>query len=612
VLEPVITKLFFPPTMAKTQLPFWIIFSVTFVSRPFGGLVFAAIADLYGRKPCLLASVITMGVPSVLIGCLPTYEHIGMAAPVLLALFRLTQGLALGGEYTAAVVTAYELSPAEGKNMGGAVAFAAGSFGSFLGVAVPMIVFASVSEEALFLWGWRIPFLVSVVTAGVCLLLRTLMVEPDEFVEQRDRDLMMAAVHAGQSAGGGGDSSGGAVVVADGAAGAAEEPRKQQEKEQLAAAARDGSETAPLAPAAARNGTLSSTAEGKQAAAAAAAAAAALSAATTTSSDGVGNGTTTSTTTTITPDAAAAATHKRPWWSRCLPKPKSKRAAHRALPVRAVFRDHWHKVLLQCLYTAASTATVFTYSAWLPLMFLMPPVLLPRMAAYGTVLLTVIVALPSGLIAARFCDKGLVRPVTLSLCAIAVGAGVICAYFFAAVPRLASPATHVGLIAATLTGIIPHNCVYGSLANVMGRIYPPTLRVTGFSTAHNLASSIFGGFAPIIMQGLQGRWPWGGPAIYLTCLCAMSICSGLLMMRLYPGMNALPQEAEALRLREREAAAAEAVEAGIGGEGGGGGKAVQGKAVRRRGGGARAEKAAEEEEEDVAGDVAPAAAVKAA
>ena len=66
--------------------------------------------------------------------------------------------------------------------MGGAVAFAAGSIGSFLGVAIPMIVFATVTEAQLFLWGWRIPFLVSVVTAGVALLLRSLMVEPDEFV----------------------------------------------------------------------------------------------------------------------------------------------------------------------------------------------------------------------------------------------------------------------------------------------------------------------------------------------------------------------------------------------------------------------------------------------
>jgi MFS family permease len=591
VLEPVITKLFFPPTMAQSQLPFWIIFSVTFVSRPFGGLVFAAVADLYGRKPCLLASVITMGVPSVLIGCLPTYQHIGLAAPILLALFRLTQGLALGGEYTAAVVTAYELSPAEGKNMGGAVAFAAGSFGSFLGVAVPMIVFASVSTEALFLWGWRIPFLVSIVCAGVALLLRSLMVEPDEFLEQRERDLLMAAAAGGEDEG----DEGQAVELVEQQDGQQQQQQKDKGVPAAAVALPSvSSETAPLAPAAAaagggRNGgALSSTADAKQAAAVAAGVSAAVAAANGSNGHAIAAAT--------DPSTAAAAPPRKSWASRLLPKPSRQHRQHRSLPVRAVFRDHWHKVALQCLFTAASTATVFTYSAWLPLVFLTPPVLLPRMAAYGMILITVIVALPSGLIAARFCDKGLVRPVTLSIIAIIVGAGVILAYFFAAVPRLATPTTHVGLIAATLTGIIPHNAVYGSLANVMGRIYPPTLRVTGFSTGHNLASSIFGGFAPIIMQALQMRWPWGGPAVYLTSLCLVSCLAGILMVRLYPGMNALPAEAEAMRAREREVAEAEALEAGAGA------KAVGGDAagMRRRGGRA------------AAADEGAAAAVKAA
>jgi MFS family permease len=625
VLEPVVTKLFFPASMAHSQLPFWIIFSVTFVSRPFGGLAFSAVADLYGRKPCLMASVVLMGATSVLIGCLPTYPMIGVAAPVLLALLRLLQGLALGGEYTAAVVTAYELAPPEGKNMGGAVAFAAGSIGNLLGVSVPMIVIACVTPEALLLWGWRIPFLVSVVTAGVALLLRTLMVEPDEFVEQQRRDLAAAAAAAAEGeeeeelGGGAGAGAGAGARGGLGGGGAEEAEALVGAKGQgaggkaaaAAAAEEDGggggggglapqpppqrppscaSETAPLASVAVRAGALPSSSGGAAAEAAAAvrgeigakgaAAAAARHDAASLSDPAVRRrrGRASSWAASLLPGRRCAAAAAEDGGDACpappaaaaaaaaSPRPHPRRhprGAHRALPVTTVFRHHWHKVLLQCLYTAASTAGVFVFSAWLPLVFLQPPVLLPRQAAYGTIILMVAVAMPAGLLAARACDKGLIRPVTLSMAAVAVAGAFTCAYFFAAMPSLASsPTTHVALVAATLAGILPHNVVYGSLANVMGRIYPPTLRVTGFSTGHNLASSIFGGFAPIIMQGLQGRWRWGGPAVYLASLCCVSIGAALLMVRLYPGMNALPVEAAAARAREREAAEAEEVEAG--------------------------------------------------
>jgi len=613
--------------MAKSQLPFWLIFSVTFLSRPFGGLVFAAIADMvshlfrlffgvfvgvfvgvfrvlscvfvlewsrrapsdindsprrqpapppqkkhkntpgpqppkpktrqqYGRKPCLLASVITMGVPSVLIGCLPTYAHIGLAAPILLAICRLVQGLALGGEYTAAVITAYELSPADAKNLGGAVAFAAGSVGTLLGVAVPMIVYTSVSEQALFVWGWRVPFLASVVTAGVALLLRSLMVEPDEFVEQQERDALLAEAEAAAREGGVGGEKEGAEAAGGGgggvglAADGAKDGGAIVAADDAARTSSSGSETATLATVVAVRpsapmGAAAAAEEGKAGAAAAAAAAAA-------------------------PWWQPASCRRRPAAAAAaalgagaaLPPPPPRRRAHRAIPVRAAFAQHWRKIVLQCLFTAASTASAFAFTAWLPLLLITPPALLPRTVAYGMVLIIVTLSIPVGLIAARVCDRGLVRPVTLSVCAILVGAAVILTYFLAAVPLLARPGRHAALVVATLACIVPHNVVYGSLANVMGRIYPANLRVTAFSTGHNVASSVFGGFAPLIMTALHTAWPWRGPAVYLASLCAVSAGAGLLMVRLFPGMNALPAEAELLRAGERAAAEAEAAERG--------------------------------------------------
>jgi len=96
---------------AQTQTLFWAIFSLTFLGRPLGGILFSAIADLYGRKPSLMASVACMGTASLLIGCLPTAAQIGAWAAVMLGLLRFCQGLALGGEFAAALVTAFELAP---------------------------------------------------------------------------------------------------------------------------------------------------------------------------------------------------------------------------------------------------------------------------------------------------------------------------------------------------------------------------------------------------------------------------------------------------------------------------------------------------------------------
>jgi hypothetical protein len=101
-LSKTLGKLFFPnKDPVLTQLSFWGVYALGFISRPAGAIMFGHIGDSKGRGMCLLLSVLLMGIPTVLIGCLPTYHHIGLAAPIILAFLRLVQGLAMGGEFGA-------------------------------------------------------------------------------------------------------------------------------------------------------------------------------------------------------------------------------------------------------------------------------------------------------------------------------------------------------------------------------------------------------------------------------------------------------------------------------------------------------------------------------
>ncbi|KAI8470012.1 MAG: major facilitator superfamily domain-containing protein [Monoraphidium minutum] len=188
-LSAVITKSFFPPGDAATEaLLFWGVFAMGFVARPVGSILFGHIGDVHGRKPCLVATVSIMGVATVLIGCLPTYHMIGIAAPVLLALLRIVQGLAMGGEFGCSLVYLHEVAPARRKGLSGALGFAAAIGGIAFGVALVMIMTAACSAAQLALWGWRVPFLLAFVTASAAMLMRLHMEEPEEWRAAKRRE----------------------------------------------------------------------------------------------------------------------------------------------------------------------------------------------------------------------------------------------------------------------------------------------------------------------------------------------------------------------------------------------------------------------------------------
>jgi MFS transporter, MHS family, shikimate and dehydroshikimate transport protein len=177
----VFAPLFFPTfSPVAGSLAAFATFAVGFLSRPLGGLVLSHFGDKIGRKPVLAATLILMGVSTCLIGLLPTFDQIGIWAPIALVLLRLIQGLGAGAEYGGAALLLAEQNP---RRRGFYGAFAAS--GVFVGIALSLGVFSLVtsamSQETLLSWGWRVPYLLSVVVVGVGLYLRIAMPETPEF-----------------------------------------------------------------------------------------------------------------------------------------------------------------------------------------------------------------------------------------------------------------------------------------------------------------------------------------------------------------------------------------------------------------------------------------------
>ena len=177
----VFAPLFFPTfSPAAGSLAAFATFAVGFLSRPLGGIVFSHYGDKIGRKPVLVATLVLMGVSTCLMGLLPTFDQIGIWAPIALVLLRLVQGLGAGAEYGGAALLLAEQNPGRRGFYG---AFAAS--GVFVGIALSLGVFSLVtsamSQETLLGWGWRVPYLFSVVVVGVGLYLRFAMPETPEF-----------------------------------------------------------------------------------------------------------------------------------------------------------------------------------------------------------------------------------------------------------------------------------------------------------------------------------------------------------------------------------------------------------------------------------------------
>ena len=181
-LATVISPLFYPRGNDTLALIAYLsTFAVGFVVRPFGALFFGRIGDLVGRKYAFLVTLLIMGGATALIGILPTYATIGIAAPIILLVIRILQGLALGGEYGGAAVYVAEHVPDGQRGFYTSFIQITATLGLFLSLAVILSVQNTMSEEAFRSWGWRIPFLISIGLVIVSLYIRLRMEESPIF-----------------------------------------------------------------------------------------------------------------------------------------------------------------------------------------------------------------------------------------------------------------------------------------------------------------------------------------------------------------------------------------------------------------------------------------------
>src|ERR1700742_2249394 len=158
----VFPKLFFPTSSAAVAtLASFITFALAFFARPLGSALFGHFGDRKGRKATLVAALMTMGPCTVAIGLLPGYASIGIAAPVLLAVFRFGQGLGLGGEWGGAVLLATENAPEGKKAWYGMFPQLGAPIGFIISSGVFLILGKTLSDQQFFRYGWRIPFVAS-------------------------------------------------------------------------------------------------------------------------------------------------------------------------------------------------------------------------------------------------------------------------------------------------------------------------------------------------------------------------------------------------------------------------------------------------------------------
>lgn len=157
----VFNKLFFPTEDPVVSLMLaYLSFSLTFFIRPLGGFIFAHIGDRIGRKRTLVITLSLMGAATVLIGLLPTYQMIGVWAPILLITLRLVQGMGIGGEWGGALLLAYEYAPEHRKGLYGSVPQMGVTIGMLL-ATLAMTVMSQLPDEKFMAWGWRVPFVAS-------------------------------------------------------------------------------------------------------------------------------------------------------------------------------------------------------------------------------------------------------------------------------------------------------------------------------------------------------------------------------------------------------------------------------------------------------------------
>lgn len=190
----IIGSLFFPSEDAFTSLlATFGIFAVGFVMRPVGGILFGLLGDKFGRKSALVFSILMMAVPTALIGFIPTYQQIGIAAPICLTVIRLLQGLALGGGFSGCMTFIVEHAADNQRGVIGSSSMFSLGAGVFLGIVVSLGFSTYLPEEDFISWGWRIPFIISLAIGTVAFYIKNNISESPVYLKAKEHGAISKA-----------------------------------------------------------------------------------------------------------------------------------------------------------------------------------------------------------------------------------------------------------------------------------------------------------------------------------------------------------------------------------------------------------------------------------
>jgi len=193
-LAAVMSALLFPGKDPTWDLiKYWALFATGFIVRPFGALVFGRIGDLIGRKYAFMVTLSIMGLSTFLIGCIPTYAAIGVAAPLLVLVLRLLQGLALGGEYGGAAVYVAEHVPDNKRGFYTSFIQITATLGLFISLIVVLGIKEIMSDADFKAWGWRIPFLLSIILVAMSFYIRMKLAESPLYASLKSQGKTSAA-----------------------------------------------------------------------------------------------------------------------------------------------------------------------------------------------------------------------------------------------------------------------------------------------------------------------------------------------------------------------------------------------------------------------------------
>lgn len=186
-LAAVISQLFFPFQSKLVSLTItFTFFALSFFVRPLGGLLFGWIGDNYGRQRALILSLITMAIPTFMIGCLPTYQTLGIASPILLCIFRVLQGLSAGGEHTGSAIYLAEYAPVGRRALWVSTVPTSAALGILISSASSLLIINSFTPEQLLSWGWRVGYWAGTLLCLVSIILRLKMPETPRFKKSQD------------------------------------------------------------------------------------------------------------------------------------------------------------------------------------------------------------------------------------------------------------------------------------------------------------------------------------------------------------------------------------------------------------------------------------------